>query len=225
MTTTTTETTLATEGLKYAGPVIDTDIHEVFTSLEDLLPYLQEPWRGLIVHKTWAGIGVPFAYWASAGVNRADSQPVTGAPAGSSYELFKEQVLDLYPIKFAILTSSFFPGTMALQFEFASALASAYNDWVLEHWLTRDPRLLTSLHVAPQDPHAAAREIDRLGDHPRVVQVLLPIGQWAYGDPFYHPIFEAAQRHNLVIAMHHTQAVSGALGKRRYYIEWHVNVS
>jgi len=108
VTTTTTETTLATEGLRYAGPVIDTDVHEIFTSLEDLVPYLQEPWRGLIVHKAWTGIGVPFAYWA---------------PACSSYELFKEQVLDLYPIKFAILTSSFFPGTMALQFEFASALA------------------------------------------------------------------------------------------------------
>ena len=56
------------------------------------------------------------------------------------------------------------------------------------------------------------------------MQVLLPIGKWAYGDPFYHPIFEAAARHDLVIAMHHQGAVNGALGQEHYYIEWHVNV-
>jgi predicted TIM-barrel fold metal-dependent hydrolase len=54
--------------------------------------------------------------------------------------------------------------------------------------------------------------------------VLVPIAQWPYGDPFYHPIFEAAQRHNLAIAMHHAGQVQSALGRGRYYIEWHVNV-
>ena len=219
-----TATPLATEKSKYTGPIIDTDIHETFTTMDELIPYLEEPWRGLIARKAWNGVGSPLAYWASAGVNRVDSQLANGEPAGSNYELLQQQVLDLYPIRYGVLTSQFYPGTMPGQFEFASALASAYNDWVLEHWVERDPRLLTSIHVAPQDPQAAAREIDRLGDHPRVVQVLLPIGKLPYGDPFYHPIFEAAQRHNLVIAMHHTQAVESALGRGRYYIEWHVNV-
>ncbi|QBD83558.1 amidohydrolase [Ktedonosporobacter rubrisoli] len=210
--------------LAQTNQIIDTDVHETFPSWLDLAPYLKEPWRGLVEHKAWSGLSFPFAYWASDGLNRADSQPDSGGPAGSDFKLFREQVLETYPIKHAILTGQFFPGDMEAQFEFASAIASAYNNWVLENWVSRDERIFTSLHVAPQDPIAAAREIERLGDHPHVVQVLLPIGPAAYGDPFYHPIFEAAQRHKLVIAFHHSDRLRSALLKNRYYIEWHVNV-
>lgn len=211
-------------GGRYTGPIIDTDIHETFTSLQDLVPYLKQPWRGLIERKAWVGMPSPLAYWATHGVMRADSLLESGAPAGSSYEVLKEQVLDQYPIRYGILTAQLTPGVMPGQFEFAAALASAYNDFVVEKWLPRDPRLLSSLHVTPQDPQAAVREIERLGSHPQMVQVMMPIGKRAYGDPFYHPIFEAAQRHNLVIAMHHHGEVNGSLGQERYYIEWHVNV-
>ncbi len=212
------------EGSKFTGPIIDTDIHETFSSWNDLIPYLKEPWRGLIVNGSWKGAIQLTAHWASHGVNRVDANPESGATAGSTYELLKEQVLDLYPIKYGILTGQFMPGIMPMQFEFASALASAYNDFMFEHWLSRDTRILASIHVAPQDPQVAAREIDRVGDHPQVVQVILPIAQTAYGDPFYHPIFEAAERHNLVVALHHSGPVQGSLGQGRYYIEWHVNV-
>lgn len=104
------------------------------------------------------------------------------------------------------------------------ALASAYNDWLLDHWLKKDSRILTSIHVAPQDPQAAAREIDRVGHHPGVVQVMLPLTHWAYGKPFYHPIFEAAQRNHLVVAFHSSTDMTGALGRERYYIEYHMNI-
>jgi predicted TIM-barrel fold metal-dependent hydrolase len=109
-----------------------------------------------------------------------------------------------------------------MQVEFASALAGAYNSYQIEEWLAADPRFRGSVHVAPQDPHAAAREIDRVGPHPQMVQVLLGITTRAYGDPFYFPIFEAAQRNGLKIATHHTVYVEGALGMGRYYIERHM---
>lgn len=210
--------------LKPTGPVMDLDVHETFASWQDLVPYLDQPWRQLLVSNAWTPPSFPFAYWTGHGLNRADSHPASGAPPGSSYELFKEQVLDRHQVQYAVLTGQFLPGDLEAQFEFASALASAYNDWVLEHWVARDPRILTSLHIAPQDPQRAVREIDRLGGHPQVVQIILPIGRDAYGDPFYHPIFEAAQRHKLVVGFHHSDPLKSALGKGRYYIEWHVNV-
>ena len=42
------------------------------------------------------------------------------------------------------------------------------------------------------------------------------------GDPFFFPIFEAAQRNNLTIATHHNTYAEGALGMGRYYVERHV---
>src|ERR1700730_6532782 len=95
----TTVTSVETVKSSYTGPIIDTDVHEAFTSLNDLVPYLQEPWCGLILRKAWTGLGAPFAYWASHGVDRGDIHVPDGVPAGSSYEQFKELVLDLYPIQ------------------------------------------------------------------------------------------------------------------------------
>jgi predicted TIM-barrel fold metal-dependent hydrolase len=215
------QATLGTHTPSQPFPLIDTDIHEAFTSLQDLVPYLQEPWKGLVAREAWRGFAQPFAYWSTGGLNRADARPEKG-PAGSNYELMSKQLLDLYDITYPILTGYFYPAAMQMQFEFASALASAYNDWLIEHWLDRDPRLRGSIHVASQDPQSAVREIERLAEHPQMIQVMLPIAQRAYGDPFYHPIFEAAQRHHLVIAMHHTVFVQGALGMGRYYIERHM---
>jgi predicted TIM-barrel fold metal-dependent hydrolase len=78
------------------------------------------------------------------------------------------------------------------------------------------------VHIAAQEPQRAALEIDRVAEHPRIVQVILPLvtdKQW--GDPFYRPIWEAAVRNNLVVAFHHGMMTSTLLGWPRYYIEWH----
>ncbi len=214
----------ASDGAREAGPpVIDVDVHEAFSSIEALAPYLEEPWRELILRGHWKGFTQPFVYWASGGGNRADARPESGGPPGSDLELMRRQLLDAYDVRAAILTGYFYPVMMGdMQVEFASALAAAYNSYQIEEWLSADPRFLGSVHVAPQDPHAAAREIDRVGSHPQMTQVLLGITTRAYGDPFYFPIFEAAQRNGLRIATHHTVHVEGSLGMGRYYIERHM---
>ena len=81
-----------------------------------------------------------------------------------------------------------------------------------------------SVHVNCHDPIGAAREIDRLGGHPRMAQAILYIGDKAWGDPFYLPIFEAAVRNNLPVGMHHSENSPTALGFHRYYVEWHTLV-
>jgi uncharacterized protein len=55
--------------------------------------------------------------------------------------------------------------------------------------------------VAAQDPWAAAREIDRAGAHPQIVQINLPAStREVFARPFYHPVFEAAVRNDLTVA-------------------------
>ena len=86
---------------------------------------------------------------------------------------------------------------------YADALCRAYNDYMIDYWLPKDERFWGSIVVAPQDPQLAAAEIRRLGHHPRMVQVLVSHGaNRPYGDPFYHPIYEACAEVGLPFAMH-----------------------
>ncbi|CAN5200882.1 hypothetical protein BH18ACT10_BH18ACT10_11910 [soil metagenome] len=166
--------------------VVDVDVHEMLTSIRDLIPYLEEPWRSRIeVNDGFKGPpGNPYAFPQPTGVAIQDAVTDDGSPAGSKLEMVQEQVLDRYDIEPAILNSLFHPTDHQIQPEFATALASAYNDWIVENWLDREERLRSSITVAAQEPHDAAREIDRAGSDPRFVQVILPaVAHHVFGKP------------------------------------------
>jgi predicted TIM-barrel fold metal-dependent hydrolase len=210
------------------APVIDVDVHEVLRSERELVPYLEEPWRSRVaVADGWGGIGgFQYSFPQVAGVAMADAVTEDGSPAGSSYEQMKTQLLDAYDLQYAILFSTFQPADMKTQPEFATALARAYNDWLIENWLERDERLRGTVTIAAQEPEAAAREIDRVGAHPQFVQVGLPAAPYdVFGRRFYHPIFEAAERNGLVVGFHQSNRTETAVGHPPYYIEWHTNIS
>lgn len=219
---TTTEDQAATAKRRTEFPVIDTDVHERMVSIMDLLPYMKEPFLGYM--NNWAGWG-ELKYVHPIGGSRLDAHLPNGNVPGSDLNVLRSQLLDEYDIEYAMLTGLFYPATMEAQFELAAELASAYNEWMVKNWLEKDDRFLGSIHVASQLPETAVREIEKWGDHPRMVQVLLPIGGVAYGDPYYHPIFEAAERKGLVVAMHQGNNVRNSFGQPRYYIEWHIILS
>ena len=86
---------------------------------------------------------------------------------------------------------------------YAAALCSAYNDWLLEEGLAGDQRLRGSIAVAQTDPSRAAAEIERVGGHDRVVQVIMGSGTLvSLGNERYWPIYEAACAHDLPVAVH-----------------------
>lgn len=205
--------------------LIDTDVHER-ADTHALVPYLAPPWQKYITDFEWQpDRALPFAQYATGGLDRADAKLPDGRPGGSNYGLLRAQLLDQYDLDYAILTgwldaSGLAPGWP----EFKTALMSAYNDWQIENWLSQDERLLGSIHVNAHDPEGAAREIDRIGSHPRMAQVILYIAYKAFGEPFYHPIFEAAVRNGLPVGIHHSENATTALGYHRYYVEWHTLV-
>ena len=210
--------------------MIDCDVHQNFRSIHDLLPYMPEVHREHILHGGYHGVTFPEYPWTHPeGFLRRDAFPPDGGPAGSDYETLRRQLLDEYDVDYAILTGEDILTASAMASpHLAAALCSAYNDWLLEHWLSRDTRLKGSIAVATQDAAKAAEEIRRVGGHPDVVQVLVPSGARAgYGQPEYHPIYEAAVEMGLVVGVHvggggcGTMGAPTATGWPIYYLEYH----
>jgi uncharacterized protein len=192
----------------YRGPVIDCDIHHDWASPSELLPYLSAGWREYVT-RSGAPQHIPVSpsevHPNPGGVYRDDAFPPEGGPPGSSYELVRTQLLDPYRVERGLLT--FGGGTYVAALAnpyFATEVARAANDWSLETWASRDERLYSTVLVANQLPEEGAKEIRRLGGHPRVAAALLAtngIGK-PFGHPLFHPIYEAAVEMDLPVAIH-----------------------
>lgn len=202
--------------------IIDTDVHEMPVSVRDLLPYLAPQWHKFIASGWSTPYFFSYAYPTDSGFARADAIPERGGPAGSDPELLRAQLLEEYGVDIAILTALFYPSDSHVQFEFATALASAYNDWIVERWLPFDDRLRGSICVNVNDPEGAAREIERMADHPGFVQVMLPPLQEGYGQQRYEPIFRAAASKGLIVAIHPSAYAPTAIGYPPYLVEWRI---
>lgn len=205
--------------------IIDTDVHER-AELSSLVPYLEPQWRKYITDFGWTPDRVlPYAQFAAGGLDRQDAKLADGRPGGSDYQLLREQLLDEYDIDYAVLTGWLDASALAGGWpEFKTALMTAYNRWQLDEWVSRDRRLMGSIHVNAHDPQGAAAEIRRMAQNPEMVQVILYFGDKAFGDPMYLPIFEAAAENGLPIGMHHSENTPTSYGYHRYFIEWHTLV-
>lgn len=186
--------------------IIDCDCHNYWMSAEVLLPYMDGIFKDFFIRGEQPGPVGAFPHghrpWLHPeGFKRADINPATQE---EHYSLMKEKHLDRYNIDYAILTGdeALEASTLANPY-YAAALVRAYNDWMVDYWLPKDSRFKGSLVISPTDPHGAAAEIRRLGGHPDIVQVLASHGsQRPYGDPFYHPIYEACAEMGLPFAIH-----------------------
>jgi uncharacterized protein len=227
-------------GAKRRGlAVVDCDVHPYFVDgIQDLFPYVPEAWRrrlGIGQSLAWGSnfantrISLPKdeLYINSGGGWRLDSA-TQEMPPGTDPTFVSKHLLDEYGIDRAVLLGGHVLGLGAMpNAEMATVIAEAFNDWQSERWLECDSRYRGSVLVAPQLPERAAKEIERVGDRPGVVQVLLPLATPAMGESHYYPIYEAAQRLGLPIAIHPSGTESlYPLGPNMgqvptYYIEWH----
>jgi uncharacterized protein len=197
-----------------APGAVDCDVHCAPASLDALAPYLDDSWVGYIKE---AGVAL------NGRAGGAYPPRLPAAPA--SYEELDEQLLDPSEPRHAVLNCVSLYEIHRNPY-FSAAIARAVNDWLLAEWLDRDERLRASICVSPLDVDAAVAEIDRLGDDPRFVQVLLPVrGDTPYGNVRFHPIHEAAVRHDLAIGLHawgRAGTAPGVSGITGTYIEDYV---
>lgn len=220
--------------------IVDCDVHPHFAEgIADLMPFLPRRWKERIAgsdhSRTWAARfpGSAYAipgntiYTNPAGAMRRDAVHDGRLPA-SDPAFVAEQLLDRHGIDRAILLGGNVFGLAALpDASLATALASAYNEWVTERWLLTDKRYRASILVAPQDPTAAVKEVERLHDRNGMVQIHMPLGDRLLGEPQFHPIYEAAASFGLPVCIHpnategmYWRAPNVAGGPPTYYLEW-----
>jgi predicted TIM-barrel fold metal-dependent hydrolase len=211
-----------------ARAIIDCDVHHYVSSIKTLLPYLPLRWQRYVEESGFQGPvgsvypkGSPYAA-------RLDAVPPGGGLPGSDLPFLREQLLDPWNIEFGILNCLY--NLWSVQNEdFELALARAINDWTRVEWLEKEPRLRAGIVVPLHNPEYAAAEIDRLGDHPGFVHLLLPVRSEApYGRRRYRPLFAAAARHGLPIGIHFGGTPGNpitACGWPSYYIEDHTAMS
>jgi uncharacterized protein len=182
--------------------IIDCDVHESPPGLKVLEPYIAKEWAGYLKQ----GELIPNnGYTVPMGGTRRDAVRPDGKIGSMDVEQIIWQHLDAYDITYAILTGLIGYKLPAMpQAQVAAGIASAYNDWLIDNHLARDQRFRGSVTVASQLPREAAREIDRVGSHPQMVQVALPTSspQLPWGHEYFHPIWEAAVRNDLRVGFH-----------------------
>lgn len=191
--------------------IIDADVHPwIEGDMKRILPYMGKAW-----HKHFDGRMVfpdhPLRPPLAGGTSiRRDAAPPNGGKAGSDPHFMVEDLLDKYSIKHAIL-SSVQAGKLACypNANESSVLASAFNDFFIDQWLSVDQRYKLAMVVAVHDPKTAAKEIHRIGDNEGIVAVFMPLINILMGNSYYYPIYEAAEEYDLPILIHPTGTEGG----------------
>src|SRR5256885_6485276 len=200
---------------------IDCDLHPAMPAASALLPYLDDYWRDQLVNRhidrySFSLTSYPPNSPLSA---RPDWRQKSGLPGGD-LDMIRRQALDPFGSRFAIC--NVLHGAVALFNEdMAMALCSAINDWVAKELLDREPRLRASILVPVHNPERAVAEIERVAADRRFVQVLLfAMGDMLLGRRPYWPVYTAAEKHGLAIAIHagstypHAPKASGGAAHR-----------
>jgi predicted TIM-barrel fold metal-dependent hydrolase len=189
--------------------VADTDVHHGMWETSGLYPYLSRVHRERLAEYGFGAGGGLFANNGGRQGFRADilrdRQPTAPGAQAPDPELCRRELLDGAGVDVALLVGGGgeIGSTAGPDVAYSSALIRAFNDYSVQEWLTVDERFRLAIAVSVQDPRAAADEVDRLGDHPQVVSVILPCGATRpYGQEFYRPLHEACARRGLAITLH-----------------------
>ena len=180
-------------------PRVDASVHVFFESDSDLRQYVGEPWAS-------RGFPTPDVSMHAPLGNRyaPNTRGGGGQHPGSRPEKVGEAVLKQAGFDYAILH----PMTVGVlpDWHLESAILEATNRMLTERWLDSGPyreQFFGTIRVNPNDIDSAVREIARWRDHPRIVQIGLPMQtQETYGRPHFRPLWRAACDAGLPVAIH-----------------------
>lgn len=192
--------------------VVDADVH-VNDTPGALAPYCDMPWRMSL--EDLDGASYPYLQVPGFAPNLRLDPPIHGSHAYRSVNSALEMRTELSELEIDI--GILFPDhllTFAVipNIEYSVALSRAYNRWLMEEWLLKERGLYGVVLASPQDPEAAAREIELYANEERIVGVYLPTAgvNPLWGHRKYDPIFAAAQEASLPVCLHSVTVVTPA---------------
>jgi predicted TIM-barrel fold metal-dependent hydrolase len=205
-------------------PIIDCDVHQNNPTVEQVVGYLDEPYRTEIGRYGFRRLASGIR--GEDGGNRRDLD----GKSLSDPTYYRSALMDRYGHRFALLSGATAPFAGMPDPDYVNAICSAFNDFYIEHWLPVDPRFHLGIKIALQDPMAAAREIERLAGAPQIGAVCFfaTANRIPFGNRYYWPIYEACQKHQLPIHMHPStgstiaNAAMTPVGEATNYLESHV---
>jgi predicted TIM-barrel fold metal-dependent hydrolase len=178
---------------------VDAGVQIFFRSDQDLRSYLREPFRS----RGYPHVDV--TWFAPPGPRYVEGPGDGGSHPGSEPERVGRAVLEAGGFDVAVLN----PMTAASilpDWHLGTAILSATNQMMVERWLESGPfadRFRGTIRVNPRDVDGAVREIERWKDHPRVVQIGLPMQtEVPYGRTQFKPLWRAASEAGLPVAVH-----------------------
>lgn len=207
--------------------IVDADVHTGTRSEAEIRDYIPAEWRARNFPASIYSFRVGNVYTTPGSISRTDAIPANGLPAGSDPALLERQLFGEAGVDMAILLP--LAGHPMPNPEHEAAVAASINSWLAETWLgayNRDGRFRGSIRVCSTDPGLAVAEIEKWAGHPGFVQVMLtPYALTPLGHPSMLPVFEAAVRHGLPVAMHVTRSsgtrLMSPVGHASYYLEHH----
>ena len=187
--------------------IADCDLHLGPSSVEELFPWLSARWREHVQtygtsHRTGIQGGLPSYPKAQPAAARRDAWPPSGRLPGSDIVFTRAHHLDAHNVVLGLVNPPT-PSNSFMNPDLGNALCRAMNEYQLAHIVAPEPRLLASVVVNYEDAEGAVAEIERCAGNPAFGHVLVLSRTGApIGSARYFPIFEAAERAGLPVAMH-----------------------
>jgi uncharacterized protein len=206
--------------------IVDCDVHLVPTSRDELLDRMPEPWRSRMGSRRANATGKA-TYVSFEKSKRRDSFPPGGGLPGSDPAFVYDQLFGDSAVDLAMVIPE---GRYTVDPELNTVWCAAHNAWLSETWLDTwnlDGRLYGSICVSTDDVDGAVRQIEEWAPNPRFRQILVSdVSDRPLGLPQYEPIWAAAARHGLPVAMHftgHGASVLGAsaVGRYPHHVDYH----
>jgi predicted TIM-barrel fold metal-dependent hydrolase len=204
---------------KYLGPIFDADTHHNPLSDDELMPYFEPQWREYVAKWTSIPPDLSPSFTRSQIQSGASTyqSPFRHAPGftlseptpkhGPPYDQFISDVIDRFGDRGFGATFAFNVGQYGSLMNpyYGAAVARATNDWNIDTWLALDDdRLHSEVAISTSLPEEAAKEIRRVGGHPKIRAVCIGGNQTGrpLGDEVHDPIYRAAVEMDLAVTFH-----------------------